>query len=107
MTMQLEYDLNVGALYIRLSGEPVARTDEAGSNAAVDLDDRGRVVGIEIISTAGRWPLAGILASYDFDPADAAQLRAYFMPERTASLQDVIPVAEAEPTPSSGVLAGV
>ena len=81
--MQLEYDLNVGALYISLSDQPVAATEEAGDNANIDLGHDGRVVGIEVISAEHRWPLADILATYQIDPADAAQLRAYFMHEAT------------------------
>lgn len=77
--MQLEYDLNVGALYISLSDQPVAATEEAGDNANIDLGHDGRVVGIEVISAEHRWPLARILAKYQIDPADAAQLSAYFM----------------------------
>ena len=71
--MQLEFDLNVGALYIRLSDAKVARTREAGDNAAVDLDTAGGVVGIEVISTAHPWPLADILASYDIPAGEEAQ----------------------------------
>ncbi len=36
--MKLEYDLNAGALYIRLKDAEITRTVEAGDNAAVDLD---------------------------------------------------------------------
>jgi uncharacterized protein YuzE len=78
--MRLEYDLDVGALYIRLSGAEVASTREAGDNAGVDLDAAGRVVGIEVISTAHPWPLADILAGYDISPLEEAQIRAYFRP---------------------------
>jgi uncharacterized protein YuzE len=100
--MRLEYDLNVGALYISLTSEPVSRTVEVGDNAAVDLDAAGRIVGIEVISTAGRWPLAGILATYEIHPADAAQLKAYFMPAGRAPvaerMPDTTPVVVAAPT---------
>ncbi len=78
--MRLEYDLDVGALYIRLSDAQVARTCEAGDNAAVDLDAAGRVVGIEVISTAYPWPLADILTGYDIPAGEEAQIRAYFRP---------------------------
>ena len=100
--MRLEYDLNVGALYISLTDEPVSRTAEAGNNAVVDLDADGRVVGIEVISTAGRWPLAEILAAYPIEQADAAQLKAYFMPTDRAPvagrMPDTTPVIAAAPT---------
>ena len=54
--MKLEYDLNAGALYIRLSDVEIAHTAEAGDNAAVDLDASGGVVGIEVISVDYPWP---------------------------------------------------
>jgi uncharacterized protein YuzE len=76
--MQLEYDLNVGALYIRLSDQSVARTRSVDDNTAVDLDDEGRVVGIEVISIAHPWPIADILDGYDIPAAEEAQLRVYF-----------------------------
>ena len=78
MTMQLEFDLNVGALYIRLSDSEVVHTREVGNNAAVDLDAAGGVIGIEVISAAHSWPLADILASYAIPPGEAVQLRSYF-----------------------------
>jgi uncharacterized protein YuzE len=78
MIMRLEYDLNVGALYIRLSDVTVARTREVGDNAHVDLDAAGRVVGLEVLSVARQWPLAEILAAYDIPAGEVAQLRAYF-----------------------------
>ena len=55
--MQLQYDLDVGALYIRLSGQPVARTREAGGDAHVDLAADGTLVGIEVLRSRshGRW----------------------------------------------------
>jgi len=99
--MRLEYDLNVGALYIVLADEPVADTVEVGGNAVVDLDASGEVVGVEVISAAHPWPLAQILALYPIADADAAQLRAYFMPTVLAPMQRAdqrLPVMEAEPT---------
>jgi uncharacterized protein YuzE len=104
--MRLEYDLDVGALYIVLTDSPIARTREAGDNANVDLDASGDVVGIEVISAAHRWPLAQILDDYAIDRADAAQLRAYFMPGAQVRRMplETMPVVEARPTAPSNVL---
>ncbi|SRR5258706_11638535 len=101
--MRLEYDLNVGALYIALADSPVARTREAGHNANVDLDASGDVVGIEVISAAHKWPLAQILDDYAINEADAAQLLAYFMPVSSAPVE-TLPVVEAQPTAPSDIL---
>lgn len=113
--MTLEYDLDVGALYVRLTSQSVARTREFGGNTNVDLDAAGRVVGIEVISAAHRWPLADILVTCDLDPVDAAQLRAYFLPPvegiSVANMpqevlpQEVLPIVSAKPTPPVAVAA--
>jgi uncharacterized protein YuzE len=76
--MRLSYDLNVRALYISLSDQAVARTQEIDDNTNVDLDARGAVVGIEVISIDHPWPLADILARYDIPAGERAQFGAYF-----------------------------
>jgi uncharacterized protein YuzE len=78
--MRLKYDLDAGALYVRLSDRAVARTRELGDNAHVDLDAAGNVVGVEVISIAHPWPLDEFLADYDIPAPEAAQFRAYFRP---------------------------
>lgn len=104
--MQLEYDLNVGALYIRLSDAEVARTREVGDNAAVDLDAAGGVVGIEVISAAYPWPLADILAAYTIPPEEAAQLRAYFKARGMSSARPESPkISIASPAPVKAMAA--
>jgi len=104
--MQLEYDLNVGALYIRLSDAEVARTREAGENAAVDLDAAGGVVGIEVISAAHPWPLADILAAYTIPPAEAVQLRSYFKAQGMSPARQEAPkISMASPPPARALAA--
>jgi uncharacterized protein YuzE len=76
--MRLKYDLNVGALYIRLSDEAVARSREIDDNTSVDLDETGSLVGIEVISASHPLPLDAILDSYSVPGDEAAQLLAYF-----------------------------
>jgi uncharacterized protein YuzE len=99
--MQLEYDLNVGALYIRLSDAEIARTREAGDNAAVDLDATGGVVGIEVISAARSWPLADILASYDIPAGEMVQMKAYFQSQGMSPVQQGSPkISIASPAPA-------
>ncbi len=85
--MRLEYDLNVGALYISLSDRAVARTRDLDDNTSIDLDETGGVVGIEVISLGHPWPLSDILSSYDIPPGEVAQLRAYFFPRTLSAAQ--------------------
>jgi uncharacterized protein YuzE len=104
--MQLEFDLNVGALYIRLSDAEVARTRDAGGNAAVDLDNAGGVVGIEVISAAHPWPLTEILATYTIPPGEEAQLRSYFQPhDMSPARQESPKISIASPAPAKGLVA--
>lgn len=106
VTMRLEFDLNVGALYIRLSDAAVARTQEAGDNAAVDLDSAGHIVGIEVVSAVHPWPLTDILASYAMPPGEAAQLRSYFLPRGMASARQESPkLSIASPAPAKALVA--
>jgi len=101
VTVRLEFDLNVGALYIRLSDAEIVRTREAGDNAAVDLDAAGGVVGIEVISAAHPWPLADIIASYDIPPAEEAMMRAYFRSQGTSPVQQGSPkISIGSPAPT-------
>ena len=106
MTMQLEFDLNVGALYIRLSDAEIASTREAGGNAAVDLDSAGDIVGIEVLAAAYPWPLADILATYDIPDDEAVQLRSYFQPRGIANARQEPPkFSIAEPSPTEVTVA--
>jgi uncharacterized protein YuzE len=76
--MHLKYDLNVGALYIRLTNAPVVRTKEIDDNTSVDLDEAGKVVGIEVVAIESPWALGAVLRDYSIPDDEAAQLRAYF-----------------------------
>lgn len=89
--MKLSYDLTVSALYISLSDLPVARTRQIDDNTSVDLDDAGRVVGIEVVSIRHRWPLAAILRDCSIPVGEAAQLRAYFQPSQAGLPQQETP----------------
>jgi uncharacterized protein YuzE len=86
--MRLKYDLNVGALYIRLTSQSVARTQEIDDNTSVDLDADGGVVGIEVISITHPWALDKVLRDYKIPDAETAQLRAYFHPSARGATQE-------------------
>lgn len=86
--MRLKYDLNIGALYVRLADRPVARTRELDDNTSVDLDEDGGLIGIEVISIEHPWAIDDILRDYGIPSNEVAQLRAYFQPS------DIGPVLE-------------
>lgn len=76
--MQLEYDLSVRALYIRLSDKHIALTREVDDNTNVDLAEDGTVVGIEVIDIDLPWPVAEILRDFDLPPGEVEQVAGYF-----------------------------
>lgn len=78
--MRLDYDLNVGALYISLSDHDVARTRVVDDNTTVDLDEDGVAVGIEVIATACPWPVEDVLRDFTMPAGEAENIRAYFRP---------------------------
>lgn len=49
-TPRLEIDRSIGAAYIHLSDEPVARTVELARNIQVDIDATGAAVGVELLN---------------------------------------------------------
>jgi uncharacterized protein YuzE len=45
--MKIKYDKQANALYITLSNGQIKRTIKSGENMLVDMDSKGRVVGVE------------------------------------------------------------
>ena len=101
--MRLKYDLNVRVLYISLSDQAVARTREIDDNTAIDLDEAGNIVGIEVISVDHPWPLSEILAEYKLPAGEEAQISAYFFRPSPGSerIQESPKISIAPPAPVS------
>ncbi len=47
--VRLEYDRRADAIYIRLKEAPIATTREIDDNLIVDLDQSGKMIGIELL----------------------------------------------------------
>lgn len=47
--MNIVYDKDVDALYIKLTDKKISTTEEVADNITVDLDAENKVVGIEIL----------------------------------------------------------
>jgi uncharacterized protein YuzE len=45
----LEFDDQVNALYLRLRKGKVASSEPLADNIAIDLDDKGKVLGLELL----------------------------------------------------------
>jgi uncharacterized protein YuzE len=101
--MRLKYDLNVGALYVRLTDKPVARTREADDNTMIDLDADGDVIGIEVVSIMHPWALDEILRNYKIPATEEAQLRAYFRSPVSATAPGVPTLGTMPEAPASSM----
>lgn len=58
--MRIEYDKEVDALYIRLKEKKVARTRELEDGLNIDLDEEGKLIGLEILDATQRYSKAEI-----------------------------------------------
>jgi uncharacterized protein YuzE len=58
--MRIEYDREVDALYIRLQEKYVARTVEIEEGLNLDLDENGKLIGLEVLDATERYSLADI-----------------------------------------------
>lgn len=53
--MKIEYDREVDALYIRIQEKYVARTEELEEGINLDIDEDGKIIGLEIIGAVERY----------------------------------------------------
>ena len=50
--MRMHYSQDADAIYIRLKEDRIYNTDEVTSDIIMDYDDKGNVIGIEILSAS-------------------------------------------------------
>ncbi|MGB8656510.1 MAG: DUF2283 domain-containing protein [Candidatus Zixiibacteriota bacterium] len=58
--MKIEYDKQVDALYIRIQEKKVAQTKEVADGVNLDLDETGKLIGLEILGATERYSLSDI-----------------------------------------------
>ena len=58
--MKIEYDKEVDAIYIRIQEKEVAHTKEIEGGINLDLDNEGKIIGLEIIGATERYNLKDI-----------------------------------------------
>lgn len=58
--MKIEYDREVDALYIRIQEKKVSHTKEIEEGINLDIDEDGKVIGLEIIGATERYSLEDI-----------------------------------------------
>ena len=58
--MKIEYDKEVDALHIRLQEKHVSRTVEIVDGLNLDLDENGKLIGLEVLDATKRYPLTDV-----------------------------------------------
>ena len=58
--MKIEYDKEVDSLYIRIQEKEVSHTKELEEGINLDMDDEGRIIGLEIIGVTEKYNLKDI-----------------------------------------------
>ena len=58
--MKIEYDTEIDALYIRLQEKYVDRTVEIAEGLNIDLDESGKMIGLEVLDAVERYSLSDI-----------------------------------------------
>ncbi len=58
--MKIEYDNEIDALYIRLQEKTVNHTIEIEEGLNIDLDESGKMIGLEVLDAAEKYSLADI-----------------------------------------------
>ena len=72
--MKFSYDYTADALYIKITDSLVDQTHQIDSGTMVDVDNFGRVVGIEVLQPARAWPLEDIKSQYNLTTNEKAIL---------------------------------
>jgi uncharacterized protein YuzE len=58
--MRVRFDEQADAVYIRLDDSSIVDSEEVRPGIVLDFDERGQVVGIEILKAKERVPLANL-----------------------------------------------
>lgn len=104
--MRWEFDLDSGALYVRLTERPIDRQEETPDGVVIDLDSDDRVIGLEVLAAWAPFDWRSIVRDYDVDDKDAESLE--FLTTTLVALlsnprrePSAALVAESSPTGSS------
>jgi len=58
--MRIEYDIEIDALYTRMQEKSVDRTFEIEEGLNLDLDKKGKLIGLEVLDATERYSLADV-----------------------------------------------
>ncbi len=59
--MKIEYSKNIDALYIRLREAEIGDSIDIEEGVTVDLDDKGHIVGIEILDASEKMDISDLV----------------------------------------------
>jgi uncharacterized protein YuzE len=59
--MKIEYSREADALYVYFKEDFVAKSREIEDGIVIDFDDKGQIIGIEVLDAAQRFSLADIV----------------------------------------------
>ena len=55
--MKLHYDKKADALYLRFNDNRYSESNEIDDGIIFDYDDKGKIIGIEILNASGKMPV--------------------------------------------------
>ncbi len=58
--MKIEYDNDIDAIYIRLQEKHVTRTVEIEDGLNIDLDENGKLIGLEVLDATARYTMTDL-----------------------------------------------
>ncbi len=58
--MRIEYDREADAVYICLQEKEVAETIELSDSVNIDLDEKGKLIGVEVLDATQKYSLSDI-----------------------------------------------
>jgi uncharacterized protein YuzE len=65
--MRVRVDKEADAIYVNLTDRAIKDSAEVADGIVVDYDDRGRIVGVEILDASKRTGDPTVLSQFDFD----------------------------------------
>ncbi len=65
--MRVRVDHGADAVYLNLTERPIMESEEVADGIVVDYDDKGRIVGIEILDASKRTDDPQVLTQFSFE----------------------------------------
>jgi uncharacterized protein YuzE len=65
--MRVRVDHGADAVYVNLTDRPIKESEEVADGIVVDYDDKGRIVGVEILDASKRTDDPDVLKQFNFE----------------------------------------